>query len=364
MEQKIPNAVILEPIVKTDYIFGVSAIDNEIKVENGDWTPYLPTEERQRREFETSACTNFSSCTDVEILLNRLIKQKMVSVSNLNWLFDKGYIDEQGNINFSDRYDAVVSNTKPEWGNSLKAVADAKHKFGLIPESMLSWVSNQIEYYDKSKITPEMYAMGEEFLKRFPINYEFVYKKDFVEALKVSPLAGALFAWNGTQNDVYYEQGQGINHAIVIIEPKDIWQIMDSYDPFVKKLTNNYNFYDYAIRYIVSENIDIPDNSQKKNMYTLLRNPKSPKEVYAFNEKKTVKRHITNRATLIEGAKPFDQYWVWSEGKPIVGATPTEFDRATEMAEILLLGTDSSTTEKVVASGFSLWNWIKKLFSK
>jgi len=357
------SGFIPEPVEEKDWTFGASGLDTEAKVADGNWIPFLPANEKQRQGFESMACTNFSSTTAIEILFTRLIDLKLISVENLKWLNDNGYIDDTGHINFSDRFDALVSNTDPNSGNTLKAVAEGKRKFGMIPEKMLPWVDNIKEYFDKTKITPDMYALGQEFLKRFPINYELVYTKDFALALRISPLAGACFAWNGTQNGVYYKVPYNINHAICIVEPPDIWQIMDSYEPFIKKLANDYTFYDYAIRYIVREITGLPNQSVKKNMYTLRRDPQNPNEVYAFNETKSVKRHIANKQTLIEGARPTDQYWVWSETLPIVVASQEEFNNAVEAAEILLLPPDSRSSE-VSTGGFNLWKWIKSLFGR
>lgn len=266
MEYKpIRSGVILEKIVPTDYIFGVSAIDNEIKCDSGDWTQFLPKNEKQRQGFESMCCTNFSSTSAIEILMTRLIELKLISVGNLKWLSDNGYLDDTGHINFSDRFDALISGTKLNEGNTLKAPADAKHKYGLIPEKLLPWTDNQVDYFNKSKITPTMYSLGKEFLTRFSINYEMVYRKDFVEALKVSPLATAVYAWDGNNNGVYYKVNNNINHAVPIIKKPDTWNIFDSYDPFIKKLANDFIFFDYGIRYIIRENT-IDEEDVKKNM--------------------------------------------------------------------------------------------------
>jgi hypothetical protein len=67
-----------------------------------------------------------------------------------------------------------------------------------------------------------------------------------------------------------------------------------------------------------------------------------------------VKRHLVNKQTLREGAKSFDQYWVWVETTPIVVATQAEFDGAIEMAEINLLPKDSEIS---TGTKFNLWRW-------
>jgi len=336
--------------------------DTEIRIPDGDWTMFLPKNEKQRQGFESMCCTNFSSTSAVEILMTRLIELKLMSAGNLKWLNDNGYIDDGGHVNFSDRYDAIMSGTDPSNGNTLKAPADCKHKYGLIPESILPWTDNEADYFNKLKVTTQMLALGQEFLKRFAINYEMVYDKDYAEALKISPLAGALFAWDGISDGVYYRVTNPINHAIAIIEPPAIWQVFDSYDPFIKKLADNYAFMGYAIRYIITENVSVPE-SVKKNMYILKRDPNNIDEIYAFNETMTTKRHIVNKETLELGALPKDQYWTWSEDVEVPNATPVQFGGAEELAEILLLPKDSNV---IISTGtkFSLWDWIKSLFTK
>lgn len=364
MEKQIKPIVsgfIDAPIVETDKMFG-SYGDNEIKCPDGNWTKYLPKNEKQRQGFESMACTNFSSTTAVEILMTRLIEDKLMSIGNLAWLNENGYIDDSGHINFSDRFDAIMSNTSPDFGNTLKAPADAKHKYGLIPESMLPWVDTPAEYFDRNKITNEMKSMGLEFLKRFPINYEFVYPAEYSAALKVSPLANACYAWPLSVNGIYYRVENTINHAIaVIVPPPDYWHIMDSYDPFVKKLTNNYQFSGHAIRYIIREVVD-NNPSTTKMLYNLKRDPKKNEEIYAFTQDGLYKRHIVNAETLKVGAGSGDKYWVWSENIEVFQATEDEFSKATELAEILLLPKDSFY-EPTAIGKLSFLQKLKLLFS-
>jgi len=269
---EIKSGVILEDVKPEDFLFGKLG-DNEVKCPTGNWTPYLPKNEKQRQGFESMCCTNFSSTTAVEILMTRLIEENLISKDNLDWLKDNGYIDETGHINFSDRFDAIVSNTNPDYGNTLKAPAEAKHKYGLIPEKLLPWTDNKTDYFNRAKITPEMFALGLEFLKHFQINYEFVYPAQYSEALKVSPLAGACFAWPNPINGIYPRSTNQINHAIAIIKPPEIWNIMDSYEEFTKRLSNNYIFSGHSIRYVITEvktNDMIVDESLLIKLYRLI----------------------------------------------------------------------------------------------
>lgn len=267
-EQKMPQGVIIEEPNDKDWKLGSAEFGKEILVPGGDWAPYLPTHEKQRKGYETMACTNFSSTSAIEIYFTYLIKNKKISVGNLNWLKENGYLDVQGFVNFSDRFDALVSGTGPN-GNSLKAPAEAKRKYGLIPEGVLPWTSNYKDYFDKNKITQEMFNLGLEFLKRFSINYEFVYSNKFVKGLEFSPLAGACYAWSWTKDGIYQRSDGRINHAICKIKPPRIWHILDSYDPFIKKLANNYKFLHYAIRYIIRENVTEEQEDNSMSLKTI-----------------------------------------------------------------------------------------------
>jgi hypothetical protein len=253
-----------------DWMFGDSG-DTEVKVPDGDWTPFLPSNEKQRQGFESMCCTNFSSTNAVEILFTWMLANNKISAGNLQWLKDKGYFDANGKINFSDRFDAIISGTSPVTGNSLKAPAEGKRKNGLIPESLLPWTDDKTAYFNKNSITQAMYALGQEFLTRFSINYEMVY--DAQVGLLVSPLAGACHAWDNPIDGIYQLSNGSINHAICRIKPPANQKVMDSYEPFQKVMADDYIFMNYGIRYIVR---DIPQgepipNLEKKNMIKTLR---------------------------------------------------------------------------------------------
>jgi hypothetical protein len=81
------------------------------------------------------------------------------------------------------------------------------------------------------------------------------------EGLKVSPLAGACHAWNGTNNGVYVRTPNQINHAICRIKPPANQKLMDSYEPFQKVMADDYIFMDYGIRYVIK---DVPQETEPK----------------------------------------------------------------------------------------------------
>ena len=147
---------------------------------------------------------------------------------------------KDGNCNISDRYIAKLSGTTYR-GNTQKNVADAIRHYGLVPEDMWPWVDGWNNYY--SAVQAEVIAQGQKIVEFIDINYEWAVPSIAPNSLKYAPLQTSVYAWNGTQNGVYYRTTLGRNHATV----KDAWDnlvyyIHDSYDPFDKRLAKNFAF--------------------------------------------------------------------------------------------------------------------------
>jgi hypothetical protein len=98
-----------------DYIAGAtSPLPYVVNVPDGDWTPYMPSGERQAsRKADSMACVSFSALNCVEAQIKRLTGIE---------------------INLSDRALAKLSNTTAN-GNYLWRVGDALRKFGAPLES-------------------------------------------------------------------------------------------------------------------------------------------------------------------------------------------------------------------------------------
>jgi len=244
--------VIFEPLEEEDYVFGAERIVDNITMD-GNWTPYLPKDEVQTKEIRTMACVSFSANSCIETIFNYQIKHGMLSVGALSWLEENGYM-ENGEVNLSDRFLATISDTTKE-GNSGKKVAQAIHEVGCIPESMHPFTEGIFKWNDYySMPTTEMFDMAYEFNERFLINYEAVYKKDFKEALKHSPLQVYVYAWNGYENGEYVKTDKPINHAVEL--HKGTWYVFDTYeklDSFSKKLAEDFIFFNIGYKYKLSE---------------------------------------------------------------------------------------------------------------
>lgn len=255
--------LILETPVESDYVFGAGNIEHNITTDN--WMSYMsPGELQFNNRLDTYSCVSFSAINVLETILNYQIKNNM-SVGNLQWLKDYGYLGYDGFVNFSDRFIAVLSGTKPGQGNSGKKVNEAIRKYGLIPEALLPFTTDttQSEFFDKTKITQEMYDLGQEFLKRFNINYELVYTDNHnvvKEALTHSPLQVYVYAWLNPISGIYQKTGRPANHAVCLFQPE--WYIFDQYTEdaregidYIKQMAPDFDFHSFCYAYTVTENI-------------------------------------------------------------------------------------------------------------
>lgn len=273
------TGLIIEPLAPEDYRFGSSGLGKVVRVPNGDWSDYLPTGEKQKRQdADKMWCVSASAENTIETEFEYVIQNKSISADDLQWLYDKGYMDENGKPDFSDRYTAIVSKTNGS-GNSPKRVAQAigtrtnkSKEFGLIPEKMLPYRRSMswLECYGYGKwdtpntklITKEMIALGREFLERFPTNYEFPSSNEFDEVLKYNPIQVFVHAWNGISNGVYIRTTAGINHAVEMIKKRPNQKIFDSYEEYIKSLASNFIYMSYGTRFIVQ----FKQEAKKKDM--------------------------------------------------------------------------------------------------
>ena len=237
------NPVLLEPIVLEDF----GGVADTVKT--ADWTPYLSKPERQRKLFDGWTCVNFSSNNCIEVEMNYLIAEGKLSLDDLQWLNNKGYLVD-GKFEISERYDAILSGTIIDKGNSGRNVAMTKSIVGVIPEFMLPFTDDMTaeQYFNSDSVTREMRDLGEEFLERFPIAFKAVWEADFEEELKQSPIQVFVYGW-AREGGIYINPDGIWNHAVMMIKKHTI---SDSYEPFIKTLEDNYDYYVTGYRYIIN----------------------------------------------------------------------------------------------------------------
>ena len=261
IHKNIINDGYIKPVLQEkDFIFGSNQLSGEILQPDGQWLNFLPPFEEQKKIIETSNCTGFATCNIVEIIMRR----KALDLK----------------ADYSDRGLGILSGTYPP-GNSPQKVAETARIRGFFPEELLSFdntVTTVDSYYDLRKLTIEMLAACENWLKKWTLKHDIVgnfsYKipnKMLMNALKYSPLGIAVIGWiYDDVTDKYirppeYERIDGHWTVMVGYEENEYWYVYDSYYGLIK-LDWDFKFY-VAKRYAVEQNI--PDEQANKIMEML-----------------------------------------------------------------------------------------------
>lgn len=218
----------------SDFVAGT--LPYEIVITNGDHLPYTPTNEPQSgipySLTERYNCVTQAHHNTVENIMMRDIELSRIPTSHQEWLKDNGYFDDTGKINFSENFNSIRNGTvwndpdPNKRGNYVwKVCEDARKTSGLIPQRMLPDVPNMsnTEYYNPIRITQQMIDLGQQFLERFALPYEWIgnAQQDINTHLKQAPL-------------MVTKPG----HEVVGVKHKTTTYltINDSYNPFIKDL--------------------------------------------------------------------------------------------------------------------------------
>lgn len=239
-----------------DWVFGSTSQKCLASIPENERIEYLPKGEVQRGKEDMSDCATRGPINILETKFNWLIKKGILMPENEQWLSDNGYLTKNG-IEFSDAFIAITSGTTRE-GNSLKAPLEAIRKNGLIPKKLLPFDKDMTweEYHNPSRITGSMYALGQQFIQRFSINYERVFSNNYETLLKDDLLNVAGFAWPTPVNGIYQRDDRDPNHVWVNFKNK--YYAFDNYldvdKDFIKQLAEDYKFVDYGYRLFITEN--------------------------------------------------------------------------------------------------------------
>jgi hypothetical protein len=101
---------------KTDWVAGGETGIQYKENTNGDWTEYLPKDEKQSGDIDSLGCVSFSALNCIEAQLKWLLESGKVPQTTIDWLKTNGYYDGL-EVNFSDRFLAKSSGTKEFHGN-------------------------------------------------------------------------------------------------------------------------------------------------------------------------------------------------------------------------------------------------------
>lgn len=285
---------VIQDVIKYDaWVAGASLSKIEYLDKKTKWKDFSSRSEIQRRPFETWGCVTFSGLDCIETILNYKIAYKLIPDEQVKWLKDKGYMDDDGYLNFSDRFIHILSGTGKQ-GNSFDTVAETFRNKGLIPERMLPWGGKNFEEYaDKNVITQAMLDLGKEFLTRFTIQHDWVLTwgtgQNIINTLayyvKSAPLQNCspiCAGWNNTT----VKSCPSINteHATgtYSITPSYI-ECHDQYEPVWKELALDYPIL-YAKRYDIIENPDYISYDKLHKDFPNL-SPEITPEIYTYRQR-------------------------------------------------------------------------------
>lgn len=244
-------------------------VQEEVRLESGDWEAYKPTDEWQRKKvgnnlgYDTLSCVTFSAINSVEMQIELLIEKGEVSEETQARMKELGYFDEDGKVNFNEWFSSILNGTTAD-GNFLQAPWDSFRKDGLLPQKdgkNVNDFATQSQWLDIRGITEAMREKAKKFNEMFEIKYEWVVYgkaeawKDFDKHVKHAPLHVLLPTdsnWNKKDGVVPDPKLSSVNHATLYIgKTKAFKKNLDHYNPFVKKLANNY-YMPYAMKGVVS----------------------------------------------------------------------------------------------------------------
>lgn len=205
-------------IEDSDFWLGSGKLGSVVLNEKGDWRPYLPQFEHQRKQIETQACVSFGTLSALEM------------IHKLLWAVEP---------NYSDRYMAKTSETDPSAGNTPKKVSATIKEYGAVSEEKWPFAEPLEEYYKDIPLSVQ--DIGKIWIKHYGFGYEWVDKSKLKEALKRSPVGVAVHAWAQNEKGEYIRLGAS-NHWCVLVAYDNLDRpiIWDSYDTGIKILEKNY----------------------------------------------------------------------------------------------------------------------------
>ncbi len=269
---------------KEDWLFfGIQEVINPTR----KWINYKAQDELQKQiGLETMSCVNQGYCRGYAALMNFLISINKIDESNIDWLRENGYFDNNGKLNFSDRAIAKLSGTTRN-GNSAQKVAQTIRDYGLIPENRWTFTSDMDlweEYY--APIPDELLTLGYEFKKRFETQYLAVSRNNFEQALYESPVIVFVDGYYQVVNGIYQDTGNMSNHCVCLMSIDDLNNINDSYNPFDKRFVKDYPFYSsqnmFGIKSSNGYQLKIVENIINNNIMEVIKQKNDP-EYYAVD---------------------------------------------------------------------------------
>jgi hypothetical protein len=240
------NRGFVEPkIEQENYVLGGAEVPEVTLNASGNWIQYLPKGEPQRRNIETSSCTQYATLNAIETLENFMWKKSQ---------------------NYSERALAIASENSPV-GNDPHKVVEVARKVGLIKEEMLPFtdaLESWEDYMRPSPLTDFLLSLGKDWLNKYELKHKWVFTKGTPEektkklkkALLYSPVGVSVDAWN-EEGNVYVKRGNDNHWTLLVGYIGDNPLVYDSYEQggaYIKKLEAHYDF-GFAKAYFLKRNV-------------------------------------------------------------------------------------------------------------
>lgn len=224
LSEKIQGGLIVERPRPSDW-FASAVVEGEKVL----WGKYLPKGENQNVKFvfDTMSCTTFSALNIIETLF-----RKMELPPEHKLFLEKNGYYKDGEVNFSDKFTAIVSGTRKS-GNTFQEVGNSIRHNGLIPDVILPFggETKWEDWHNPIQIKPYMINLGLEFARYFDISYSFVY---FSEDGVITPEYKKLIESNLTQSPLQIAIPYPGTHATMLYDLNEFgYLIFDTYDPYV-----------------------------------------------------------------------------------------------------------------------------------
>lgn len=242
----------------------MTPIKYEVRVLDGDWTPYFGNYQNQKwGQWDSNSCWALSAINCAEDQCEWLMKNKKFTAEAIKFFSSNGYIDEDGDFSFSERFLEILSGVHDNGNNQMTAWVLMQEN-GLIPRSMLDYSAERAnkfyskaafndDYFNKAEITPAMVELGRQSLKYINISRQWIgnnFKTPDINvlraALKQAPLQIGVpvpvdkYLWN--REFVQYDGRKIADHAVQLYKMNldDTYGIFDQYLPNLKRLSKDY----------------------------------------------------------------------------------------------------------------------------
>ncbi len=227
-QQKI-DSFIYPVVTEQDYVLGAErSAPFEVINPSGDWRPYLPIPEVQRKDgFDSNSCTSFGTLNIIETLEN----------------FQRNLTP-----NYSERFSAIMGGQKRN-GADPHNILEGIRSYGVLDEDILPFKSGMPfeEYMSMGERSSSLIKEAKTWEESNVFKHEYIYtgsislaekKRLLTEALKRSPVGVSVYAWQ-KRGDVYVKpKGQRDTHWCVLVAIEDGKPIVfDSYAPHLKTLS-------------------------------------------------------------------------------------------------------------------------------